>query len=122
MAKPDRKIDEISACIIVLRSCPRDFPAMNGRISVVLRIPVVPFKYRFISWNAINKAITQMSQALGKMELYLLGLILLDRVYPYQCFQIFQLICLPLNTRQVMYKQNLLVVEMYEGHVSIFQS
>ena len=54
---------------------------MNGRISVVLRIPVVPFKYRFISWNAINKAITQMSQALGKMELYSLGLILLDHGY-----------------------------------------
>ena len=130
MAKPDRKIDEISACIIVLRSCPRDFPAMNGRISVVSRIPVVPFKYRFISWNAINKALTQMSQALCKMELYSLGLILLDRgyqplsyhAYPYQCFIIFQLKCLPLNTRQGMYKQNLLVVEMYEGHVSIFQS
>ena len=71
-----------------------------------------------------------MSQALGKMELYSLGLILLDRgyqplsyhAYPYQSFPIFQLKCLPLNTRQSMYKQNLLVVEMYEGHVSIFQS
>ena len=71
-----------------------------------------------------------MSQALGEMKLYSLGLILLDRgyqpssyhAYPYQCFPIFQLKCLPLKTRQGTYKQNLLVVEMYEGHVSIFQS